>query len=214
MVSFLINVTFVFIFFNALLYGYFLKKVYSIKWFSYYIFLALFIQSSATILGKGFGITNLPLLHLYTPLEFIILSIFYKKILKNENWFQKWMPYILGIGLILIIGNSIFLQSIFTFNSYAKTISQVIIMFYAISYYFSLLHKNTPSSPLLNLINAAILIYYAGSFFIFMFSNVLLQTQSTEILKMFFDFNILLYLIFQLLVFFAGWRKIFNLTKS
>lgn len=213
-VNYLINISFIFILFNVMTYGYLIiKNVYSIRWFGYYIALAFFVQSLATILGKGFGLNNLPLLHFYSLLELIVLSIFYKKILENESWFQKAINYILVIGTILIIGNSIFVQSIYTFNSNAKTLSQIIIMGYAISYYFSILHKNTPTDSTLNLLNAAILLYYAGSFFIFMFSNVL-SHQNSELLKLFFDFNILLYLIFQLLVLFAGWRKLYNITKS
>lgn len=202
------------LFLNLLVYWIQNKSLTSeIKYFTLYLGLSFLTQVFSQCLAEN-SITNLPLLHLYTPLEFLFLSFFYKKVLKNESWFQKWINYIIGVGLLLIIANSVFLQPIFSFNSNAKTLSQVLIMIYPISYYFSVLHKRTPSTPLLNLLNAAILLYYAGSFFIFMFSNVLLKNLSTETQRLFWFFNALLYLIFQLLVLFAGWRKIYYTTKS
>jgi len=144
----------------------------------------------------------------------MLLSLVYKKILTKEKGFQKTINYIIGIGSLLIIANSLFLQPLDTFNSNAKTFSQIIIIFYAISYYFSILYERTKATPVLNLLNAAILIYYAGSFFVFMFSDLLLKNLDKESQLIFWIFNALLYLVFQLIVIFAGWKAYLTTKKS
>lgn len=211
---FISNYVFIILTLNVLVYWIPFKKHNDyLRWFTYYLSLSLGIQ----LIAKGFanyGLNNLPLLHLYSLLEFIIISIFYKKVLIKENGFQKWINYIIGVGSLLIVANSIFLQPLTTFNSNAKALSQVIIMGYAISYYFSILHERTQTTPILNLLNAAILIYYAGSFFVFMFSDVLLKNLDEDTQLLFWIFNALLYLVFQLIVIFVGWKAYLKTKKS
>ena len=207
--TWLINLAYVSIFIlglNCLLYWTSFKiHSKSVRWFTYFISISFGIQITAEWQAHN-SETNLPLLHLYTLLEFIILSIFYKKILKNEINFQKWVTFIILIIGLLIIANTYFLQPLTTFNSNAKTLTQIIFITYAIIYYFSILNKRTTPNPIINLLNAAILLYYAGSFFIFMFSNVLLTNLEEDTQLLFWIFNSLLYLVFLLMVFIAGWQ--------
>ncbi len=184
-----------------------------LKWFTYFISMSFGIEVIARFLHLS-KTPNLHLLHLYTLLEFIIISVFYKKVFTKEKSVQKGINYIIGIGSLLIIANSLFLQPITTFNSNAKAFSQIIIISYAINYYFSILHERTKATPVLNLLNAAMLIYYAGSFFVFMFSELLLKNLDKESQLVFWIFNALLYLVFQLIVIFAGWKAYLTTKKS
>lgn len=185
----------------------------SLKWFTYYLSTSFGITVLAKWLGSN-GINNLSFLHLFSLLEFILLSIFYKKVLIKEPWFQKWINYAIAIGVLLMLMNTLLLQPLNTFNSNAKGLSQAMFMVYAIAYYFSILHKRTKATPVLNLLNAAILIYYAGSFFIFMFSNMLSKNLDNDSLALSFIFNALIYLVFQLIVIFAGWKAYLTTKKS
>lgn len=184
-----------------------------LKIFRYFLFFALGMQ----IMGKYLqsqSINNLPGLHFYTILEFIFLSFFYRKIFYNDKNAKEIITISLVLGGGLVVINSIFLQSIYTFNSNAKTLTQLIIMGYAIAYYFLQLNNRIETNRILNILNAAILIYYAGSFFIFMFSNVLLSNLDQDTQAIFWFFNAILYLGFQVLVLFAGWQHFFKTTKS
>lgn len=205
---------YIILFFNILIYRNLFKDYSSsIKHFIYYLIVSLSISLFAVGLAK-FKTPNLFLLHLYTLLEFMFISIFYKKILTKEEGFQKGINYIIGIGSLLIIANSLFLQPITAFNSNAKAFTQIIIIIYAIYYYFSILNERTKATTVLNLLNAAILIYYAGSFFVFMFSDVLLKNLDKDTQLLFWIFNALLYLVFQLIVIFAGWKAYLTTKKS
>ncbi len=198
-------IAYVVLFLNIVLYLYYLNfKSNRLNWFNTFLILGLITQITALIFTSQ-KINNLPLLHIYTLLEFIFLSLFYKNILKQEILSKKYFNIlIISISIsILIILNSIFLQNIYTFNSNAKTLTQVIYICYALTYFFNVTLEKTPIIKFLNSINAAILLYYAGSLFIFMFSNVFFSLSKEHIV--FWVVNALLYLIFQLWVFIALW---------
>ncbi len=157
---------------------------------------------------------NLPLLHLYTLGELILLSLFYRYVLP-VNLF-KWRHFAVFIAFIslLIILNTIFLQSIFVFNSYSKTLVQIIIILYSILFFFHLPETpgfRQPEAWSLRVINSAVLIYYCGSLFIFMFSNIFIE--KSIIYHGFWIFNALLNFLFQILVLIGLWRVAFKRPK-
>ena len=116
---------------------------------------------------------NLPLLHLYTVGEFILWTLFYDRLFKEKTFLNKYLYWILGIIGILVVLNSVFVQSIFSYNSYAKTLVQTLIICYALRYSFHFtedaIHP-TLEYRMLRVINAIVLIYYSGTLFIYMSS--------------------------------------------
>lgn len=181
--------------------------------FCYFLIWNLLIE----IFARGFaytGINNLPLLHLYTLGEFILLSFFYKSLLRKPLFFQnKYLQYVL-IGSILIVLNSLFVQSIYGFNTLAKTSVQIIIISYAVLYFYHLTENTGLSHPVkkgMRLINSGIIVYYSGSLFIFMCSQV--SFSNTNLYKAFWAFNAILNLIFQLLILWGIWKTVFKKTS-
>lgn len=189
---------------NILLCSYLSNKSKSIiKWFNAFLILGFIVQISMLVLYMQ-RFNNLPFVHLYTLLEFIFLSLFYKNILQKETFLKKYFTvFIISISILIVL-NSIFLQNIYTFNSNTKTLTQLIYISYALAYFFQALFDRNALSKLLNWINSAILLYYAGSLFIFMASSAFFQL--TEMYRFFWVINALLYLIFQLLLFIALWQ--------
>ena len=127
-------------------------------------------------------INNLFLLHIYTLLEFLTWSLFYKYLFKKsvKDWFQKYFWVIISFISILIILNSTFLEPTTGFNSNAKTLVQIILIGYAIAYFFRSFGKIDFSETInqsIILINFAVLLYYSGSLFIFMFTNCIYNTM-------------------------------------
>lgn len=182
-------------------------------YFTYFVFLNMITEFSARIFVE-FGENNLPLLHLYTLGEFILLSFFFKQLFTNQIAAKKKINIFILIVSILIILNSIFLQSIFGFNSYAKTLVQCILIAYSLFYFVGIDSKiegrNDKEKARL-IVNVAILIYYSGSLFIFMFSDFFLR-YGNGISRNFWMFNAGLNLIFQLIILAALW-KVFRKKK-
>jgi len=170
-----------------------------------------FLIELLAILFTAQGINNLPLLHLYTLGEFILLSIFYESIIPKRGLIKKYQKHFLILGILLILLNSIFIQSIFEFNNLAKTFVQISIISYAVLYFYNLTENkkfNALQQKSLRLINSAILIYYSGSLFIFMCSQI--SFENTETYTLFWTFNAALNAIFQLLIFWSLWKISFK----
>ena len=120
--------------------------------------------------------------------------------------------------LLLIILNSLFVQDIYTFNSYAKTLVNVIILIYSGILFFQLLRNmdkkgEYPNRRLLEIINTAVLLYYSGSLFVFMFSNYYLS-HGDGLPLVFWIFNVVLNLIFQILILIAIWKASLQMNYS
>ena len=178
-----------------------------------FLFFNLFIEISARFAGIFFGM-NLPLLHLYTVGEFFLFSLFYRLILDEHSIFRRYFTHIVGAVLVLVVLNSIFIQHLFEFNSYAKTLVQLVIILCALDYAFRFSEQaemETQMNRSLRLINAAVLLYYCGSLFVFMSSQFELQTGGA--LQILWDINTVLNLIFQMIVLFAIWKVVFQPPK-
>jgi hypothetical protein len=177
-----------------------------IKWFDVFLAVSFVTEIVAAIMFRK-KIPNLHVLHIYTLVEFIVLSLFYVGMLQKIITFRtRRMYWFIALVSVLIILNSIFIQPIdkLTFNSYAKTLTQVIFIAYAIFYFFIAPIEDNVRSRLLNGINSGILLYYAGSLFIFMGSNILTKLDVFHIV--FWISNSVFYLIFQLIVFYGLWQ--------
>lgn len=201
---------------NAVLCAKYLLKVsQAFRVWTYFQLFTLLILIVAKILwlehDHNKSINNLPLLHFYTLVEFALLTLFYHQVFNEIPVWRKFIVTFSALVIGLILANSIFLQPITVFNTYSKTLTQVIFIFYAVFFFSQSMHNRAQVFyPAIKIINSAILLYYAGSLFIFMFSNVFFQLD--EFHRIFWVANALLYLIFQLLVFYAIWQ--FRQTKS
>jgi len=189
------------------------RKKTDLKWFIIALIQALLIQIFAIILAYKVG-NNLPLLHLHTLLEFIFISLFYREILFKKHTSNQWFLFFIGIVSSVIIANSIFLETLTSYNSNAKALSQTLIIAFAVYYFFSRISTEvSQSNMILNQINAAILLYYAGSLFIFGFASFMSE-NSPLMNSYFWAFNAFLYLIFQILILITTWQLVFPTNQT
>ncbi len=163
-------------------------------------------------------INNMPLLHLYTLLSFWLFSFFYRELFREKPVVRRYFWPYMAVVTLLLIANTLWLEPVWGFNSNAKTLIQCIFIAYVVYYLFDAFGKTDflqPNDLAVSLVNMAILIYNAGSLFIFMFAktlnNGLLSAKAQSGLWM---VNSLLYLIFQLLLLLALWIQAFKATKS
>jgi len=157
------------------------------------------------------GTNNLPLLHLFTIVEFNLLTFYFLQ-LSQFRVKRSFQIYIVLANLALVF-NSAFIQSIFSFNSFSKSIVQLIIIFMSLHYFINKKKNRSKQkdSQSHNMIVSAILFYYASSLVIFMFSDFALQAFGGLHLG-FWTINAFLNFIFQLLILFAIWKRL-KVTK-
>lgn len=182
------------------------KMPSGITYVGIYLLLNLLVQIGAYFLWKQ-SLNNLPLLHLNTLLEFVFFSLFFREIYIGQPWFKKNAKYIIaGISLLLVL-NSLFLESLTDFNSNAKILVQVCLISYVILYFFDAFGRvdfSFADTQAISFICFAVLMYYAGSLFIFMFKyNSFRTAEIAEGYRLIWVINGILNAIFQLIVLIA-----------
>lgn len=145
-------------------------------------------------------INNLPIFHLYTLIELILLAEFFKKLIG----FKTIITVIQFSFLIACVVNALFFQSIFTFNTYTRPLEAFIIMLFAVNY-FAKIFTDTSKIRLSEMpgfwFNTGLFLYFSGAFMLFIFSNFLLtvskqsfnivwNTHATFVLIMYLLFTI------------------------
>lgn len=182
-----------------------------------FLILTLIINVSAIYLSRN-RIPNLFLLHIYTLLEFLAWAFFYWYLFRKKQSLQKNFPWFVIIVSILIIANTIVFESLNGFNSNSKSLVQLLLIGSAIFYFFNAFGKIDLNQPLprsLTLINFAVVFYYSGSLFIFMFSRLLNNHQVIQTRQhVLWAINGMLYLIFVILILLSLWTVAFRKTKS
>ncbi len=142
----------------------------SILW---YLLVAGLINLLGSVLGTGMHVNNLPLLHIFTAMEFYLLLKFYQHL-----FFAEKVPVLFRLlplfFLITCIINAIYFQSIYTYNSYSRSLEALGIMLLAVNYYAKIAANtgavNVTASPYFWL-NSGIFLYFSGAFMLFIFSN-------------------------------------------
>jgi hypothetical protein len=148
-----------------------------------YLLISGTVNFAATIIGKVYHKNNLPLVHILTILEVVVLLQFYKKILEHRH---RTLVYNLTaiLFIIICISNTIFFQSIFTYCSYTRSIAAIIIMMLAINYFAKTTAESVHGKIKYRAVfyfNIGIFLYYSGAFMLFLFSNfTLVQIKSQD----------------------------------
>lgn len=141
------------------------------------IFYYLLLDGLVNLLAVGFaetGINNLPLLHVFTILEFLMLSVFYIGVLK-EKLIRTIIKVLMVLFPIICILNFTFFQSIFRFNTYTRPLEVLLIMAYSLAYFAQINEAESDrkwSSNPLNYVNTGVLLYFSGALFVYSFSNL------------------------------------------
>jgi hypothetical protein len=167
--------------------GYVFKKLpYELKVFARFIFLSGLIELISRIYWFN-SKNNMPLLHIYVAAGFLFLTQFYQEVLKgfiNKNIIRATLIAFLVFTTV----NSLFVQSIFTFNSYALTVESVLIIIFSLSTYMLMLNDIVRENRLhlvksLNWINSGLFIYYSSSLLIFHFGNLITLFAPSSLVK-------------------------------
>ncbi len=127
-------------------------------------------------------INNLSVYHFYTIIEFLLIVNIYRKEL--SILFSKLFFKIMGILFtVFALVNTFFFQDLNTFNSNATTVLGLLVIFFALSYFYALL-KEVKYSVLENnpmfWVNSGFLIYFSSNLILFFINNNLFKGASNE----------------------------------
>jgi hypothetical protein len=150
----------------------------ALRIFSWFLFISGIIQAISLVLWF-MNKNNMPLLHVYVATGFLSLALFYKHILHDFIGKRLMISLIVGF-LCFTIFNSLFIQSIYTFNSHARTLESILIIIFSLSTLMLAQHEVTKESKKqafisLNWINSGLLIFYASNILIFYFGESLIN---------------------------------------
>ena len=141
-----------------------------LKAFSLFVFLSGIIQAASSFLWYK-KINNLPLLHLYVAVGFISLALFYERVLDGFIN-KKIIRSAAGSFLIFTVANSLIIQPLTSFNSYALTVESILVVILALTTYMVMMEdivkeKRQEIAKSLGWINSGLFIYYSSSLVIF-----------------------------------------------
>ncbi len=146
----------------------------ALKTIFWYLTLAICTNLLSFILWK-MKTNNLPVLHVYTVLEYLVLLRFYYLILKG------FMPDKLFLLLAVVfplfsIADSIFIENIRSFNTYSRSVEALILIFLSVSWFVKTVSETetgVSTNRPLNYIAGGLLIYFAGSVVFFSFMDLI-----------------------------------------
>jgi hypothetical protein len=151
------------------------KELKVISWY-------LFIGAITSIIYNTMGfqkVNNMPLAHLYTVVEFTVLVLFYHRVM-DKTGLNRFILWLIPLFVAFAIINALFFQSIFIYNTYTKSVEAIVIIFLSISYFIATLDKIGKSperTSVIPYINSGLLLYFSGSFILFVIFNMTLQNR-------------------------------------
>jgi len=121
---------------------------------------------------------NMPVFHIYAVLEFTVCVLFFRSVFSGSR-LTRFFPWVIFSFVILSTFNIFFIQNIFSFNSYPRTIAAVTIIVLCLWHMYRMLGRK-PDSATGNsslTICVGLLLYFSGSLFLFMFGRYLQESR-------------------------------------
>ncbi len=174
---------------------------------TFYLILSVIVQIISFILWLN-RINNYPILHIYTILEFLVLIAFYF-IQQKGFWPSKLYKILAVVFTILSICNSIWVENIYTYNTYARSIEALIIIFLSISSFVmdvSNLENFQQRQISVRFINAGFLIYFTGSILLSSFNEYIEKLNFGFRMNVWFIHTILTILLY-ILIAIGLWKQ-------
>jgi hypothetical protein len=181
----------------------------------YFIFLYLCFSLAANIASHimaSNGINNMPLLHVDTIVEMLLLGFFFIKLFRQRRM-RQLVRSCLALFCLFNIINFLFIQSIYQFNTYPRPVGAILIISFCLAYWwqgnFEQVAEEKWTDIPTNWIISGMLLYFSSTMFLFTFSNYLIHQFSKQanifIWNLHAAIAMLMYLLFT--VGFYKWRK-------
>ncbi|QIE58843.1 hypothetical protein G5B37_04485 [Rasiella rasia] len=184
----------------ALLYSIgFTRQSKAYTFFTLYLLLVAVIQIVMYIYAYK-KLNSIFFFHYYFVGQFILLSLFYRQLLKSRLIVWILIVVLIGLGGYYAVNPAIFNQ----YHTIGVSITQSIIVVYALLYYY----KSLSGHNLFLLVNTGILLYFLTSILLFASGNLILDLNLPKETQRYIGIiNQFLYFIFLVLVFVEWFRN-------
>lgn len=150
---------------------------------------------------------NLPILHVYTMVEFTTIMWFYQVVFKDAVS-KIWSLSVTVAFLAFCVINVLYIQSWLMFNTYPRTLESIIVICCSLYYYYKITRQShyiqIEKSPVF-WINTGFFIYFSGSFLLFTLSNYVLHLHR-EFQMLVWQFHAFLTITLYILIFIGLWQ--------
>ena len=131
-----------------------------------------------------FSMNNLPVLHIYTPVGFAALALFYHVVLRG--YIPRYLMALIAVLFaVLCIVVSARYQPLTKFNSIALTVQGVLLCIFSLATYALLLNQTVRQEKrtllrALSWTNSGIFLYFASSLLLFHFGDLLITLDQSD----------------------------------
>lgn len=175
------------------------------KYLFLYILVSVLINSTAILIGKFLHKNNMPLVHLLTVTDVVILLFYYKALFNHQHKMQLYLSMSAAFIIVCII-NALFFQSIYTYSSYTRSVEAIICMLFALNYFARLASDTGTQVKIMRqpdfYFNVGIFLYFSGAFMLFIFSNFVIKGLTKANFLIIWDIHgglvLLMYLLFSM----------------
>jgi hypothetical protein len=179
----------------------------SLRWIGGYIILCTITGFLSLVLWY-IKANNLWVLPIQTTLELPLLYFALYTELRNPN--TRFIVFTIVLLFVCFsIVNSVWLQSLLSYNSYSQTFGSLLIIGYCVYYFIDLIRKmnvkNLYDEPMF-WITGSILFYYASTLFIYGLGNILIH-HSKSLNRWIWLFHVLLAALHYTFISIGFWRK-------
>lgn len=179
----------------------------TLLWFFYFVCFGCTMDITLNILVEVFDVRkNLEFLHIYVPIEFLLIALAYYSALKSHVNKAFLLILVIVFELFCVV-NPIFMQELHEYSS-ARAISSVLLILFSILYYHKVMVESKvralSTEPMI-WINTAVLVYFAGNLFFNLLFSLILE-YSREFSKLTTYYFVILVALFYLLIAIGFWK--------
>lgn len=142
------------------------------RWIFLLTTVALVFQLASYFLWRN-QINNLPLLHVYTPIELVLIVIFFRS-LSKDNAFRMILNFMALLFVVSCAVNVLYFQSVFEMNGVMRGLESLIVISLSIWFWIKIMRElkieRLLNSPLF-WFNTGFLVYFSVNFILFLFSS-------------------------------------------
>lgn len=146
---------------------------------------------------------NLVWLHIYSVMQFVLLSLFFRAVL-TKSWWRTVINVLTVLVSVTLILNSIYFEPLVSFNSRGVFISNSVLIVYSIAYFFQLLDSEAKTKNY-QVLNSGVVLFTAESLVIFLFGNYLSEIQLVGQIGLWLTHS-LVYMLLVLFIYIELWR--------
>jgi hypothetical protein len=144
---------------------------------------SILVELAAVVLGRLLHLRNLPLLHVFSVVQFTLLwLIFAQRLIPPFS--KRFFWGILVAFWAFAIVCAVWIDGIYNFNAHARSFGAILIIIFCLSYFYQRLRmldlENLEADPLFWVATGS-LIYFSGSLILFIISNYILPDEAMSI---------------------------------